>query len=113
MDNREKNRRSTDRKIDEIESRFLNKCSEVTASINGLTAAIKDIQTTLNDYNESGLPIMIKDFNERKIFAERSEGFAKKIIFFSKFAGALTIITGTIMTILYFLNSGHWPSSKP
>lgn len=112
MNKRIQQRRISDKKIEDVESKFLTKCSEVTCSIDGLTMAIKDIQNILKDYNESGLPIMIKDFNERKIFAERTEGYAKNIIFISKVAGALTIIAGTAAAIIYLVNNGHFPSTK-
>ena len=121
VDSHIKGRRSTDtERITEIEEKFLKCSADVSESIASLTSRMKlhaeTIEKLTVEYkrmNESGLSAMIKEFNDKKVFAERSENYGRRIVFVGKISAAATVIGGTIYAIVYAISNGHWPSGMP
>lgn len=121
MEKQYSGRRSTDtERIIDLENNLLKCSSDVTESITSLTSQMKlhaeTIEKLTVEYkrmNESGLSAMIKEFNDKKVFAERSENYGRRIVFVGKISAAATVISGTIYAIVYAIANGHWPSGAP
>ena len=104
-------RRATDtERIDELQKEFIKCSSDMTLSVNGLTGemrslknALEQISDEIKKYNDSGLPEIIKTYNEQKGFVATSEKYGKRIVW-------ITAVGGAIATIIYFIKNGVWPS---
>lgn len=106
-----KGRRFSDsERIDYLRQDFLKCSSDVSMSISNLTEEMRSIQTTLENlsgelrkYNDSGLPEIIRTYNEQKGFIATSSKYGKVILWIVSIGGGLMAIQH------FFFNNFTWP----
>ena len=106
-------RRKPDIETMELRKEFLDCSNSMTLEMKELADQIAKLTIAIEDWRKSGLGSMIKDYNDKKIFDERSIVYGKRIIFTGKMLAAFSLIGGTLAAIVYFIANGQWPMGNP
>jgi len=121
MEKRDNGRRHEDKykksDISDFRQELIDHRDELSSRIKEVNDALEKLLSELRSYRESGLPEILKEYNDQKVFIARSEKYAMRTLWVAKFItgiiAALVALGGITVAIIQIMKNGVGPTGTP